>query len=64
MINFLIYYSLIGFILSIILNITLWALHRPILSAMEIIGCIILWPTTINSIINSFNGVEEDLGED
>lgn len=64
MINFLIHYSLIGFILSIILNITLWALHRPILSIMETIACIILWPTTINSLINSFNGVEEDLGED
>ena len=61
MLNFIIYYSAIGFILSIILNITLWALHKPVLTGWEIIACSVLWPTTINSLITSFNNIEEDI---
>jgi len=63
MLDFIIYYGVIGVILSIFLNLVLWALHRPILGAMEVFACIILWPTVISSFINTMNGIEEELEE-
>ena len=61
MLEFLLYYSSVGFILSIILNITLWALHRPSLNAIEVIACIILWPTTVITLLNTLNGEQEEI---
>ena len=63
MLDFFIYYGVIGFILSIFLNLLLWAMHRPILDAMEVFACILLWPTVVVSFINSMNGVDEELEE-
>ena len=61
MLDFLLYYGSVGFILSIILNITLWALHRPSLSAIEILACTVLWPTTVATLISTLNGEHEDI---
>ncbi len=61
MLDFLLYYSLVGFILSIILNITLWAIHRPSFSAMEILACTLLWPTTVATLVSTLNGEQEDI---
>ena len=61
MLDFLLYYGSVGFILSLILNITLWAIHRPSLSAMEIIACTLLWPTTVATLISTLNGEQEDI---
>jgi len=61
MLNFLLFYGSVGFILSIILNITLWTFHRPFLSGVEILACTILWPTTITTLVNTFKGEQEDL---
>ncbi len=63
MLDFLLYYSSVGFILSIILNITLWAIHRPSLQLMEILACTLLWPTTVATLINTLNGEQEDIEE-
>ena len=63
MLDFLLHYSSVGFILSIFLNLVLWALHRPLLGAMEVFACIILWPITLTSLINTLNGVEEEIEE-
>ena len=64
MLNFIIYYGAIGFILSIFLNLVLWALHRPFLGAMEVFACTILWPITLTSLINTLNGIEEEIEEE
>ena len=63
MLDFLLYYSSVGFILSIILNITLWALHRPLLNGIEILACTLLWPTTISTLVSTLNGEQEDIEE-
>jgi hypothetical protein len=63
MLDFLLHYSSVGFILSIFLNLVLWALHRPLLGAMEVFACTILWPITLTSLINTLNGVEEEIEE-
>ena len=42
----------------------LWAMHRPILGAIEVLACILLWPSVISSFINTMNGVEEDIEEE
>jgi len=63
MLEFILYYGVFGFILSIFLNIVLWSMHRPILGGFEVIACIILWPTVITSFINTLNGVEEEIEE-
>ena len=64
MLDFILYYGVIGFIFSIFLNITLWALHRPILKSVETLACILLWPTVLTSFINTMNGVEEEIEEE
>ena len=61
MLDFLLYYNSVGFILSLILNITLWAIHRPCLSAIETLACTLLWPTTIVTLINTIKGEQEDI---
>ena len=61
MLDFLLYYSLVGFILSIILNIILCALYRPPLQPMEIIACTLLWPTTVATLVSTLNGEQEDI---
>jgi len=61
MLDFLLYYSSVGFILSIILNITLWALHRPSLNAIEVIACTLLWPTTVSTLISTLSGEQEEV---
>jgi len=63
MLDFLLYYSSVGFILSIILNIILWALHRPSLDAIEVIACTILWPTTVTTLVNTLKGEQENIEE-
>jgi len=64
MLDILLYYGLIGFILSIFLNLLLWAMYRPLLGAIEVLACILLWPSVISSFINTMNGVEEDIEEE
>lgn len=61
MLDFLLYYSSVGFILSIILNIILWALHRPSLNAIEVIACTLLWPTTVSTLLSTLNGEQEEI---
>jgi len=63
MLDFIIYYGLIGVLLSIFLNLILWAMHRPLLDGMETFACIILWPIVITSLINTLNGIEEEIEE-
>lgn len=63
MLDFLLFYGGIGLILSIFLNALLWAMYRPSLGALEIIACILLWPSVISSFINTMNGIEEDIEE-
>ena len=60
MLDFLIFYGLIGVIISFIVNGTLWAMYRPLLTFTENLATIILWPTVISSFINSMNGAEEE----
>ena len=64
MLDFIIYYGVIGVILSIFLNFVLWAMHRPLLGGMETFACFILWPTVISSFINTMNGIEEEIEEE
>ena len=64
MLSILLYYGLIGLILSIFLNLLLWSVYRPLLGATEVLACILLWPTVIASFINTMNGVEEDIEEE
>jgi len=54
--NFIFGYLLVGFILSLFMNATLWAFHKPILSISESIATIILWPTVMVSFLNSYYG--------
>ena len=63
MLDLIFYYGVIGFTLSIFMNILLWAMHRPVLGALETLACILLWPTVISSFINTMSGVEEDIEE-
>lgn len=64
MLDFLLYYLGIGVILSIFLNLTLWAMNRPLLGGLETFACFILWPTVISSFINTMNGIEEEIEEE
>ena len=64
MLDFLLYYGVIGFIFSIFLNATLWALYKPVLGLLETLACILLWPITLTSFINTINGVEEEIEEE
>lgn len=59
LLNFIILYFSIGFILSLGMNLILWAFHRPILTATESIAAILLWPSVIVSFLNNYYGYEE-----
>ena len=63
MLEFLFIYALIGFILSFLLNAMMWSAHQPALTLVDIVACILFWPTVLASFINSMNGIEEDLEE-
>lgn len=63
MLSIIFYYLLTGFIISIFINGTLWALYKPMLSFSEVFACTVLWPTVISTFINTMNGVEEDIEE-
>ena len=63
MLDFFIFYGLVGLILSILLNGLLWAMYRPQLGVIEVLACILLWPTVIASFINSMNGFDEEIEE-
>jgi hypothetical protein len=58
MLDFIIFYGVVGLILSIFLNLVLWAIHRPTLDAIEVFACILLWPSIVASFINTLNGVK------
>ena len=45
MIQFILLYLALGVLLSIIINISLWFVHKPVLPASEIITCILVWPS-------------------
>ena len=59
LLNFIILYFSIGFILSLVMNTILWAFHKPVLSGMETFATIILWPSVIVSYLNNYYGYEE-----
>ena len=59
LLNFIILYFSLGLILSLGMNLVLWAFHRPILSATESIATILLWPSVIVSFLNNYYGYEE-----
>jgi hypothetical protein len=63
MLDFFIFYGLVGLILSILLNGLLWAMHRPQLDAIEVFACILLWPSVVASFIDALNGIEEEIEE-
>ena len=60
MINFIIFYLSTGFLLSLGLNLILYAFHKPILTFSESIAAIIFWPTVIGTFINEMNKAERD----
>ena len=60
MLDFIIYYPASGLILSILINLVLWAFYKPQLSSIQVIACILMWPTVVCTMINTLNGIEED----
>lgn len=64
MLLLLFYYGLIGLLLSIIINILTWLAYKPPLTTMEVLACILLWPTVIAVFINLENGVEQEFEEE
>jgi len=38
-------------------------MYRPILGVIEVLACILLWPTVIASFINTMNGFDEEIEE-
>ena len=60
MLNFFYTYLLFGFLISIIMNVTLWVIRKPILTGWETIATILLWPTVITGIINNYYGYQDN----
>jgi hypothetical protein len=55
MVDFLLFYGGVGAILALIINALFYGLYRPVLSIVENIACILLWPVVITEFINSAN---------
>ena len=60
MLNFFYTYLLFGFVISIIMNVTLWVIRKPTLTGWETIATILLWPTVITGIINNYYGYQDN----
>jgi len=59
LLNFIIVYLLIGLLLSLGMNVTLWACRKPNLTFMESVASIVLWPSVIASFLNNYYGYED-----
>ena len=59
LLNFITIYFGIGTTLSLLMNLILWAFHKPTLTAVESIASILLWPSVIVSFINNYYGYED-----
>lgn len=55
MLDFSLFYGGFGVILTLFINALLYGLYRPVLSIVENIVCILLWPTVIAEFINEAN---------
>jgi hypothetical protein len=53
MFDFLMIYGIIGFMVSIVLNLINWAGHKPALSFIEILSCLLFWPSVIVGFIKA-----------
>ena len=60
MLNFFFIYFVSGFVISIIMNVTLWVIRKPILTGWETLATILLWPTVITSTINNYYGYQDN----
>ena len=60
MLNFFISYFGIGLLLSLGMNLSLWAFRKPTLSIAESLATILLWPSVIASFLNSYYGYEDN----
>lgn len=52
MIELLVSYVAIGVTISVIISTGLWYTQRDRLDAIEVLACILIWPTVITSFIN------------
>jgi hypothetical protein len=55
MLDFLVFYGGFGVIVTLVINALLYGVYRPVLSIVENIACILLWPTVIVEFINEVN---------
>lgn len=63
MINLLILYFTIGILLYLIFNGTLWAIRSETFTFTESIAVIVLWPTFLVGVVNSYYGYEEEVDD-
>ena len=59
MVNLLIFYILIGFLIYIITNTILWYINSETFTFMETMAVIFFWPTFITSMLNHYYGYSD-----